>query len=86
MSDEEADLSPEDPSKEAVVALAIAQANKLIQDRLTECGKDPDTAFTYKWLNDHAEVLWLCHRLNVDFDLHMNKVLKASHSSSDVGD
>ena len=56
--------------------LAIAQANKLIPDRLTECGADPDTAFTFKWLYDHAEVLWLCGRLNVDFDLHMNKMFK----------
>ena len=77
MSDKEADLSPEDPSEEAIMALAIAQADELIQYRLTECGEDPDTAFTYKWLYHHAEVLWLHHRLNVDFNLHMNKMFKA---------
>ena len=59
MSDEEADLSPEDPSEEAVMALAIAQADELIWDRLARCREDPDTAFTYKWLYNHAEVLWL---------------------------
>ena len=77
MSDEEADLSPEDPSEEAIMALAIAQADKLVCDRLAECGADPDTAFTFKWLYNHAEVLWLHCRLNVDFDLHMNKMLKS---------
>ena len=76
MSDEEADLSPEDPSEEAVMALAIAQADELMCDRLAECGADPDAAFTFKWLSAHAEILWLCHRLNVDFDLHMDKMFK----------
>ena len=46
MSDDEADLSPEDPSEVAVVALAISQANELVCNRLTECGVDPDRAFT----------------------------------------
>ena len=76
MSDKEADLSPEDPSEEAVMALAIAQADKLICDRLAESGSDPDTAFTFKWLSEHAEVLWLCRRLKVDLDLHMDKMFK----------
>ena len=77
MSDEEADLNPEDPSEEAVMALAIAQADELVCDRLTKCGADPDTAFTFKWLYDNAGILWLHRRLNVDFDLHMNKMFKA---------
>ena len=57
MSDEEADLSPEDPSKAAVMALAISQADELMCNRLTECGADPDTAFTFKWLSENSEVL-----------------------------
>ena len=76
MSDKEADPSLEDPSEEAIMALAIAQADELVRDRLAECGADPDTTFTFKWLYNHTEVLWLCHRLNVDFDLHMNKMFK----------
>ena len=76
MSDEEADLSPEDPSEEAIMALAIAQANELVCDRLAECGVDPDAAFTFKWLSDNAEIMWLHCKLNVDFDLHMDKMFK----------
>ena len=74
MSDDEADLSSEDPSEAAVMALAISQADELVRNRLTECGADPDTAFTYKWLSENSEVLWLCHRLNMDFDVHMDKL------------
>ena len=76
MSDKEADLSPEDPSEAAVMALAISQANELMCDRLAECGADPDTAFTFKWLSENAEILWLRHRLNVDFNIHMDKMFK----------
>ena len=76
MSDEEANLSPEDPSEEVVMALVIAQADELVCDRLTKCRVDPNTAFTFKWLYDNAEILWLRYRLNVDFDLHMNKMFK----------
>ena len=74
MSEDEADLSPEDPSKAGIMALAISQADELVCNRLTECGVDPDTAFTYKWLSENSKVLWLCHRLNMDFDVHMDKL------------
>ena len=74
MSDDKADLSPKDPSEEAIMALAISQANKLVRNRLAKCRADPDTAFTYKWLSENSEVLWLCCRLNVDFDVHMDKL------------
>ena len=73
MSDDEADLSPEDPSEVAVMALAISQADELVCNRFTECRADPDTAFTYKWLSKNSEVLWLRCRLNMDFDIHMDK-------------
>ena len=58
------------------MALAIAQADELVHDRLTKCGADPDAAFTFKWLSEHAEILWLHCRLNVDFDIHMDKMFK----------
>ena len=74
MSDDEADLSAEDPSKVAVMALAISQANELVCNRLAKCGVDQDTAFTYKWLSESSEVLWLHRRLNMDFDIHMDKL------------
>ena len=74
MSDDEADLSPEDPSEAAIMALAISQADKLVHNRLAECGADPDTAFTYKSLSENSEVLWLHCRLNMDFDIHMDKL------------
>ena len=53
MSDDEADLSPEDPSEVAIMALAISQADELVRNRLAECRLDPDTAFTYKWLSEN---------------------------------
>ena len=74
MSDDEADLSPEDPSEAAIMALAISQADELVCNRLAECGADPDKAFTYKWLSENAEVLWLHCRLSIDFDIHMDKL------------
>ena len=74
MSDNEADLSPEDPSEVAVMALAISQADELVHNRLAKCRVDPDIAFTYKWLSENSEILWLHHRLNVDFDIHMDKL------------
>ena len=74
MSDNDVDLSPEDPSKAAVMALAISQADELVHNRLAECGADLDTAFTYKWLSENSEVLWLHRRLNMDFDVHMDKL------------
>ena len=74
MSDNEADLSPEDPSEVAIMALAISQANELVHNRLAKCWVDPDTAFTYKWLSENSEVLWLHCRLNVDFDMNMDKL------------
>ena len=76
MSDEEADLSPEDPSEAAVMALAISQADELMCSRLNECGADPDMAFTFKWLSENSEVLWLHHRLDVDFAVHMDKMFR----------
>ena len=76
MSDKEADLSPQDPSEEAVMALAITQANELVSKRFAKCASDSDVAFTFKWLSEHAEVLWLHHRLNGDFDLYMDKMFK----------
>ena len=74
MSDDKANLSPEDPRKVAVMALAISQANEIVHNRLAQCGVDPVTAFTFKWLSENSEVLWLCHRMNVDFDIHMDKL------------
>ena len=74
MSDNEADLSPEDPSEAAIMALAISQADELVYNRLTKCVADLDTAFTYKWLSKNSEILWLHCRLNVDFDVHMDKL------------
>ena len=74
MSDNKADLSPEDPSEVAVMALVISQANELVHNRLAECRVDLDTAFTYKWLSENSEVLWLRCRLNMDFDIHMDKL------------
>ena len=74
MSDDEADLSPEDPIGAAVMALAISQADKLVHNRLAKCGADLDRAFTYKWLSENSEVLWLRHWLNVDFDINMDKL------------
>ena len=74
MSDDKADLSPEDPSEQAVMALAISKANELVHNRLAKCGADLDTAFTYKWLSENSEVLWLHCRLNMDFDIHMDKL------------
>ena len=56
------------------MALAISQADELVHNRLAECGVDPDTAFTYKWLSENSEVLWLRQRLNMDFDINMNKL------------
>ena len=76
MSDKEADLSPEDPSKAAIMALAISQAEELVNNRLAECRVDPDTAFTFKWLSENSEVLWLCRRLNVDFNLNMDRLFR----------
>ena len=74
MSDDEADLSPEDPSEAAVIALVIFQANELVHNRLTKYRADLDTAFTYKWLSENSEVLWQCHRLNMDFNMNMDKL------------
>ena len=74
MSDDEADLSPEDPSEVAIMALATSQGNELVRNRLAKCRVDLDTAFTYKWLSENSEFLWLCHRLNMDFDIHMDKL------------
>ena len=67
MSDEEADLSPEDPSEEAIMALAIAQADELVHDRLTECGADPDTAFPLGPVPTH--LLYLALLLFVFFNV-----------------
>ena len=74
MSDDEADLSPEDPSEVAIMALATSQVNELVHNRLAKCRVDLDTAFTYKWLSENSEFLWLHHRLNMDFDIHMDKL------------
>ena len=74
MSDNEADLSPEDPSEAAIMALAISQADELVHNRLIKCRVDLDTAFTYKWLSENSEVLWLLRRLNIDFDVQMDKL------------
>ena len=53
MSDDKADLSPEDPSEVAIMALAISQADELVCNRLAKYGADLDTAFTYKWLSEN---------------------------------
>ena len=76
MSDEEADLSPEDPSEVAIMTFAISQADELVRNRLAKCRADLDTAFTYKWLSGNSEVLWLCRRLDVDFDVHMDNLFR----------
>ena len=66
-SDEEEDFHPTTQEDIAVLNMAIANTDTLVSWRLATCSGSPAAAFTYEWLSQNSEVLWLKRKLQLDF-------------------
>ena len=73
-SDEEEDFHPTTQEDIAVLNMAIANADTLVSQCLDTCSGSPATAFTYEWLSQNSEVLWLKRKLQIDFNEHPNRL------------
>ena len=61
----------------AVLDMAITNADTLVSQRLAACSGSLATAFTYEWLSQNSEVLWLKRKLQLDFNEHPNRLYRA---------
>ena len=69
-SDEEEDFHPTTQEDTAILNMAIAKADTLVSQHLAACSGSSATAFTYEWLSQNSEVLWLKRKLQLDFNEH----------------
>ena len=76
-SDEEEDFHPTTQEDIAVLNMAIANANTLVGQRLAACSGSSAAAFTYEWLSQNSEVLWLKRKLQLDFNEHPDRLYRA---------
>ena len=76
-SDEEEDFHPTTQEDIAVLNMAIANTDTLVSQCLATCSGSSATAFTYEWLSQNSEVLWLKRKLQLDFNEHPNRLYRA---------
>ena len=76
-SDEEEDFYPTTQEDIAVLNMTIANADTLVSQRLAACSGSSAAAFTYEWLSQNSEVLWLKCKLQLDFNEHPDRLYRA---------
>ena len=79
-SDTEVDLHPEDPADLAILNMDIANADARIAERLEEYNGDAVRAFTFEWLSQNSDVLWLQRKLFDNFDDHPSSLMRVFDS------
>ena len=73
-SDEEEDFHPTTQEDITILNMAIANADTLVSQRLATCSGSLAAAFTYEWLSQNSEVLWLKRKLQLDFNKHPDRL------------
>ena len=76
-SDEEDDFHPTTQEDIAVLNMAIANTDTLVSQRLAAYSGSSAAAFTYEWLSQNSEVLWLKRKLQLDFNEHPDRLYRA---------
>ena len=76
-SDEEEDFHPTTQEDITVLSMAIANTDTLVSWRLATCSGSSAAAFTYEWLSQNSEVLWLKRKLQLDFNEHPDHLYRA---------
>ena len=76
-SDEEEDFHPTTQEDIAVLNMAIANADTLVSQHLATCSGSSAAAFTYEWLSQNSEVLWLKRKLQLNFNEHPDRLYRA---------
>ena len=72
-SDEEEDFHPTTQEDIAAPNMAIANADDLVSQCLATCSGSSAAAFTYEWLSENSEVLWLKRKLQLDPNKHPDR-------------
>ena len=76
-SDKEEDFHPTTQEDITVLNMAITNADTHVSQCLATCSGSPAAAFTYEWLSQNSEVLWLKHKLQLDFNEHPDRLYRA---------
>ena len=76
-SNEEEDFHPTTQEDIAVLNMAITNADTLVSQHLAACSGSSAAAFTYEWLSQNSEVLWLKRKLQLDFNEHPDRLYRA---------
>ena len=76
-SDEEEDFHPTTQKDIAILNMAVANADTLVSRHLAACSGSPAASFTYEWLSQNSEVLWLKRKLQLDFNEHPDRLYRA---------
>ena len=79
-SDTEVNLHPEDPADLAILNMDIANADARVAERLAEYNGDAVRVFTFEWLSQNSDVLWLQRKLFDNFDNHASSLMRVFDS------
>ena len=79
-SDTEVNLHPTNSAEIAILNMDLANADARIAERLEECQGDAVKAFSFEWLSQNSDVLWLQRKLFDNFDEHPSNLLKVFDS------